>query len=363
MNRQATGLATALADSIMARYPDPGAIPDRRWGYVQGYLLTGFEKLHTATGERRYLDYLLGYVDSQVAPDGSLRDFTGESLDDILPGAAVIAAWKHTGEERYRLAARRIRSVFDSYPRNGDGGFWHGKQLPHEMWIDGVFMGMMFLTSYGTCIGDRGYCFDEAVRQIEVMATRLAKSESGLYYHGFDESRRASWADRSTGLSPEVWSEGLGWYSLVLAETLALIDASHPGRPRVAAILAGLVEALARFQDSATGLWFQVVDKGDRPGNWQDSSGSAMFVYAIERASRLGCVDPARYGRIAQRGYEGLKAKASLGPTGLVDIRDCCEAVPVQDSYEAYIGFPKKLNAREAVGSVLWAATLMESSL
>jgi len=361
MKQAAGGLAAALADSIIARYPDPGAIPDRRWGYVQGYLLSGFEKLYQATGERRFLDYLLGYADSQVGADGSLRDFTGESLDDILPGTVAIAAWKHTGEERYRLAARSIRSVFDSYPRNSDGGFWHGRQLPNEMWIDGVFMGQIFLTRYGTDIGDSGYCFDEAVRQIEVMAARLAKRESGLYYHGFDESRRASWADRSTGLSPEVWSEGLGWFALVLAETLALIGDAHLRRPRVAAILAGLVQALARFQDPVTGLWHQVVDKGGSPGNWQDSSGSAMFVYAIERAVQLGCVESGRYTAVAERGYEGLKTKASLGPAGLVDIRDCCEAVCVQDSYEAYVGYPKKVNAREAVGSVLWAATLMDS--
>jgi rhamnogalacturonyl hydrolase YesR len=355
-------IAIPLANSIITRYPHPRDSPYEPWGYVQGYVLAGFEKLYLSTGDSRYADYVLSFADSQVRADGSVPAFTGASLDDMMAGTALVIAYKLTGESRYRRAASTIRRAFDGYPRNPDGGFWHGKQLPHELWIDGAFMGQMFLTRYGTDIEDREACFDEALRQIEVMAARLAKPSSGLYYHGYDESRAAAWADRTTGLSPEVWSEGLGWYALILAETLSLIAPTHPGAPRVAAILRGLAEALARVQDPATGLWYQVVDKGELPGNWHDSSGSAMFVYAVKRAAQLGCVDATTFERVAERGYEGLKTKARPGADGLVDIHDCCEAVCVQTSYEAYIDFPKKVNAREAVGGMLWAATLMESN-
>lgn len=353
-------LARAVADSIIARYPDPRDSPYEPWGYVHGYVLAGFEKLYESTCDRRYADYILRYADSQVNAEGGVPAWSGASLDDMMGGTALVIAYRLSGEERYRRAAQTIRRAFDDYPRNPDGGFWHGKKLPHEMWIDGAFMGLMFLTRYGIEIGDREACFEEAVRQIDVMALRLAKSESGLYYHGYDDSRSASWADRSTGLSSEVWSEGLGWYALVLVETLALIDRSHPGRDRVEAILRGLVESLARFQDPATGLWYQVVDRGDRSDNWHDSSGSAMFVYAIRRAIQLGCVDADRYGQVAARGYAGLRTKVGPGADGRLDVHDACEGVCVQDSYEAYINYPKKVNAREAVGGVLWAATIME---
>ncbi len=47
-------LSIALAETIMARYPDPDAIPYRRWCYVQGYVLIGFEKLWLATDDARY---------------------------------------------------------------------------------------------------------------------------------------------------------------------------------------------------------------------------------------------------------------------------------------------------------------------
>jgi rhamnogalacturonyl hydrolase YesR len=353
-------LSLALAETIMARYPDPLAIPYKRWCYVHGYVLIGFEKLFERTGDHRYFDYVKKYVDSHVSADGEVPAFTGESLDDMMAGTAIVAVYQRTGEARYRKAAERIRRSFDDYPRNSDGGFWHARNLPHEMWIDGVFMGQMFLTRYGAAIGERDACFDEAARQIGVMADRLAKGASGLYLHGFDEARRASWADKKTGLSSDVWSEGLGWYALVLPETLSLMDATHPGRPLVEKILRGLVEGLTRAQDPKTRLWYQVVDKGDRPENWHDTSGSAMFVYAIQRAIDLGVVDAARYRPAAQRGYAGVVSRTGTGTDGGIDVYDACDGVGVQNGYEDYINYKKVVNAKEAVGSVLWAATIME---
>ncbi len=353
-------ISVALADTIMGRYPDPRSIPYRDWCYVQGYVLAGFEKLFESTRERRYLDYIVSYADSHTGADGELPAFTGESLDDMMAGTAIVAAYQWTGKERYRRAAERIRRAFDDYPRNSDGAFWHGKKLPNETWIDGVFMGQVFLTRYGAAIGEREACFDEALLQIGLAAKRLEKGGSGLYLHAFDESRNASWADSETGLSSEVWSEGLGWYALVLAETLALIDPGHPGKKMLEGILRGLVDALSRAQDPVTGLWYQVVDKGEMPGNWHDSSGSAMFVYAIRRAGELGCADADACRAVAGRGYAGMRAKVRAGAKGLVDVYDACDGVCVQDDYAAYVNYPRVVNAKEAVGGVLWASTIME---
>ncbi len=358
-----TPLSIALAETILARFPDPDDIPWRRWCYVQGYYLIGLEKLWQYTRDPRYLAYIQKFADQHVGRDGSLSDFTGESLDDIMAGSALVAVYARTGDSRYRLAADKIRAAFDDYPRNSDGGFWHGKALPHEMWIDGVFMGLMFLVRYGAVIGDRTYCFDEAVRQITTIAEHCRKANSGLFLHGFDESRSAAWADPQTGLSPEIWSEGLGWYALILAETLDLMPTDYPGRAAVLSILVELIEGLTRTQDRAVGLWYQVVDKGERADNWHDTSGSAMFVYAIQRAVDAGYVDASTYGSVARKGYEGILTKARTGGDGLVDIYDACDGLCVQNSYVDYIQYPKQVNAKEAVGGVLWAAAIIEKPM
>jgi rhamnogalacturonyl hydrolase YesR len=352
--------STALADTILSRYPDPDTIPYRRWCYVQGYVLCGFERLWEYTGDPRYLDYLKKFVDQHVAANGDIRDFTGESLDDMMAGTALVAAYERTGAQKYRLAADKIRASFEDYPRNSDGGFWHNRSLPYEMWIDGVFMGQMFLTRYGSAIGDRDYCFDEAARQILILASHCRKGDSGLFLHAYDESRSVAWADPATGLSPEVWSEGLGWYALILVETLRVLPLEHRNRPEVMNILLGLLEGLRKTQDPTTGLWYQVVDKGDQADNWHDTSGSAMFVYATQRAIELGYVSRERYAAVVGNGYAGIVSKANIGNDGLVDIYDACDGVCVQRSYAEYINYPKRVNAKEAVGSFLWATLVVE---
>jgi rhamnogalacturonyl hydrolase YesR len=273
----------------------------------------------------------------------------------------VVELYALTGEEKFRVAADKIKTgLLTDYPRNADGGFWHGRALPHEMWIDGVFMGLMFLTRYGAVIGEAERCFDEATHQILTLARHCRKGSSGFFYHAYDEAKQVFWADPVTGLSPEVWSEGLGWYALILVETLRVLPVEHKDREAVLQILRELVEGLTKVQDPQTGLWFQVVDRGERADNWNDTSGSAMFVYLIQRAVDLGYVSREHYQPVAKRGYEGLCTKAVVNAMGLIDVVDACDGVCVQSSYRAYVDYPKVVNAKEAVGSVLWAAVAVE---
>ena len=157
-----------------------------------------------------------------------------------------------------------------------------------------------------------------------------------------------------------MWSEGLGWYALILVEVLELLPPDTPGRAQVQSILQELVAGLKRVQDPKTGLWYQVVDKGDRADNWHDTSGSAMFTYAIQRACNLGYISAAEYKEVARKGYEGIISKARINAEGLVEIVDACDGVCVQNSYADYIHYPRVVNAKEAVGGFLWATLIVE---
>jgi unsaturated rhamnogalacturonyl hydrolase len=157
-----------------------------------------------------------------------------------------------------------------------------------------------------------------------------------------------------------VWSEGLGWYALIVAETLELLPREHPAWPRVLEIAQRLAAGLRQTQDHQAGLWYQVVDKGDRDDNWHDTSGSAMFVYFLQRMIDLGYLDAEQYRPSVERGYAGIVGKMAIGSGGLVDIYDACDGVCVQRSYADYVYYPRRINAKEALGSVLWAATIVE---
>jgi rhamnogalacturonyl hydrolase YesR len=203
-------LSVELAKTIMQRHPDPNTYPYRSWCYPQGYMLMGMAKLFSTTNDSTYYRYIMKYVDGHVDSLGNIARFRGSSMDDMMAGTVIVWAYQQTGLEKYRKAAEHIRRSFDDYPRASEGLFWHGRKTTGEVWVDGVFMGQLFMTRYGKYIGDSEYCFNEAARQLIGIYKKLQKGDSGLLYHGWDEDRDAKWADPQTGLSPEVWSEGLG---------------------------------------------------------------------------------------------------------------------------------------------------------
>lgn len=348
-----------LARTIMARFPDPDDYPYRSWCYPQGFVLWGFARLYEKTGEAAFRDYVLRYCSGHVDAEGNISGFSGVSLDDIMAGSILIWAFQQTGEARYRLACERIRRVFDDYPRNANGGFWHGKQLPGEMWVDGLFMGLMFLTRYGAVIGDADYCFAETVKQLSVVFDCCEKDHTGLLYHAYSENPQTLWAHPISGKAPEIWCEGLGWYAMMLAEALELMPENAQGRDRIAMQMQALARGLELTMDPIQHLWFQVVDKPTTKKNWHDTSGSAMFLFAIHKALRLGALD-GHYAKLCAKAFDGLKTKCHLDMDGKMNVYDACDGLCVQVDYDAYVHFPRAVNCKEAVAAVLWACVEME---
>ncbi len=355
-------LSVQLAQTIMTRYPHPDNFPYRSWCYPQGLMLMGMIHLYEDTGDVKYRDYALKFTDFHVSPQGTLYRFKGSSMDDMMAGAVIVWAYRVTKEERYRLACEEILSKFQDYPRNSKGGFWHGRGTVGEMWVDGVFMGGMFLSHYAAFVGKTEACFAELVNQLDVIYDCCHKS-GGLLYHAWSERPQTPWANRITGKSTDVWSEGLGWYALILAETVGLMPDGTKDKERIAGRLTELLNTLATVQNPETGLFYQVVDKPQNPDNWTDTSGSAMFLYAFARAVLLGLGDVESYKKVLEKGYRGICSKAYPNEQGLIDVHDACDGLCVQNNYDAYITYPKVVNAKEAVGAVLWASEIIEHQL
>ena len=352
-----------MAETIMRRYPEADNYPYRSWSYPQGFVLWGFIRLYEKTGDGKYKKYVMDYCEKHVKENGDVPAFTGVSLDDIMTGSVLVWAWNTSKQQKYKIACDRIRRAFDDYPRNSDGGFWHGRHLPHEMWVDGLFMGLMFLTRYGKFAGDTDYCFKETVKQLSVVFDRCEKDSSGLLYHAYSEDRKAPWAHPVTGKAYEIWSEGLGWYAMILADVLELLPRNFEGFERLSMQLCKLIDGLEKVQDPSSGLWYQVVDKPSHPRNWHDTSGSAMFLYAVKKAGLLGIADKERCSRIAARAYEGIKTKCIVDHDGLANILDACNGLCVQVNYDVYVDYARNINCQEAVAAFLWACQIMEYGL
>ena len=341
---------------------------------MHGYALYGFDMLYRATGDKRYYDFIKRYIDKHIDENGNFRvvvdgrqrerptGFT--NLDNMMTGNTVVMLYEYTKDPRYKKAADTIRRALDDYPRNNDGGFWHARGM-HGPDVDRRHL-------HGPDVPDP---LRQVHRRHPVLLGRSHEADDRLRQtrpagrHGTLPARRLRAGARrpgvplggpETGLSPEVWSEGLGWYALVMVETLADLPKNHAKRGEMEDIFRRLAAGLKRTQDPKSGRWFQVVDKGDRPDNWTDTSGSAMFTYTIQKGIEIGLLDKAEYAPVVTQGYQGIIGNAKINDKGLVDIYSACDGVGVQVSYDRYINYKKSINAKEAVAGFLWATAIVE---
>ncbi len=339
----------AIVDSTMKRNPNPSELGS--WAYARALFLIGEYMVWKRTGDPRYFQYVKGWVDAHVDAQGNI-DHKIDSLDSMLPGNLLLLMYQETKEEKYKLAADKIRQSFNNYPRTIDGGFWHatGASRQHQLWLDGVFMSMPFLVRYGRIFGDNPYSNDEAAKQLVVYASHLHSSE-GLLYHAYDESGASAWADPMTHHSAEFWGRAMGWFGMTLIDVLEVLPANDPKRSQLIAILQDLVHGLAKYQDSQTGLWYQVIDKGSAQGNWLETSSSSMYSYVISMAAKRGYVDKS-YDAIAKKGYRGVLTKLSLDADGMANITDICEGTNVAD-VNYYFARKRNTNDFHGLGAFL----------
>ncbi len=281
------------------------------WGYVEGTFLKSAEELWRRTNDNKYFQYIKNSLDAGFYSDGQLKsyNYSDYSLDEICEGRILLLMYKEgLNETKYQNALDTLRSQLRHQPRTYDGGFWHRNnssgRYPHQMWLDGVYMANPFYAEYGKLFKEPED-FDDVVTQITVMEKHARDSVTGLLYHGWDELKNQSWADPVTGCSPSFWGRADGWYAMAVVDILDYLPQDYAGRDTAIAIIQRLAEALKQVQDPASGVWWQVLDQGDREGNYLESSCSCMFVYAIAKSIRLGYIDKS-YWDVVKKGYAGI---------------------------------------------------------
>jgi unsaturated rhamnogalacturonyl hydrolase len=355
-----TDWSRSLVESTMKRYPTAKDLGS--WGYAKSLFLWGEYLTWKRTHDPRYLEYIKNWVDSHLDSSGTVTNTNAEgkvvevkfeNLDSMLPGNLMIALYQETKDEKYKLAAEKIRKRFDTYPRTSDGGFWHAntKSREWQLWGDGVFMSMTFLIRYGKAFNDSRYTNDEATRQLLTYASHLNDPATHLMFHAYDESGASTWIEPGTKHSKLFWCRAMGWFGMTLVETLDILPKNHPKRQLLLSQLSQLIEAWSKYQDPKTGLWFQIVDKGDLADNWLETSSSCMYSYVIATAVQRGWV-PKRYMDVAKKGYEGALTKISVDGDGMTNLVDICEGTNVGD-LAYYLGRKRNTNDFHGLGAFL----------
>ncbi|MGR6857880.1 glycoside hydrolase family 88/105 protein [Bacillus halotolerans] len=352
--------AEALAETIMNTYTVEELPPANRWHYHQGVFLCGVLRLWEATGQKRYFDYAKAYADLLIDDYGNLL-FKRDELDAIQAGLILFPLYDKTKDERYVKAATRLRGLYGTLNRTSEQGFWHKDGYPYQMWLDGLYMGGPFALKYAN-LKHEPELFDMVVLQEGLMRKHTKDPKTGLFYHAWDEAKKMPWASQETGCSPEFWARSIGWYVMSLADMIEELPEKHPTRYVWKKTLQDMLESICRCQDKETGLWYQIVDKGDRSDNWLESSGSCLYMYAIAKGINKGYLDRS-YKTSLLKAYQGLiQHKTETTKDGAFLVKDICVGTSA-GFYDYYVSRERSTNDLHGAGAFILAMTELEALL
>ena len=364
-----------------------------KWSYVMGIELEAMLDTYLKYGHDDIRRYCQMYTDTMINAKGEIRGYRLEdyNLDQIRTGHFVARMYEHFPEKKNLKAMQTLMKQMEKQPRTKEGVYWHKAIYAYQVWLDGIFMGLPYhaLTANMLLKGKKAEkIYDDAVDQIAKTYSRTLDPKTGLNRHAWDETNLQFWADKETGLSQHCWGRAQGWYTMALIELLDALPENYKRRGEVIELLKKDLDAVIKWQDKATGVWYQVMDSPKRKGNYLESTCSSMFAYALLKAYRKGYVGT-KYRDAGIKAYKGIInnfirvnddktisltqccAVAGLGPGSTpiveaaikqVDPKGKVKHNPRRDgSYDYYLSEPIRDNDAKGLGPFIWASLEMEA--
>ena len=377
-----------------------------KWSYVMGIELEGMLDTYLRYGDQKIMDYCKLYTDTMINGKGEIRGFKMEdyNLDNIRTGHFVTRMYQQLPEEKNLKAMQTLMKQLQDQPRTvADKVYWHKAIYAYQVWLDGIFMGLPYRTlTAPITIGTKPAktakqkaalqkeitaIYDDAVDQLVKTYQRTLDPKTGLNRHAYDENRNMFWADKQTGLSQHCWGRAQGWYTMALIEVLDALPEDYARRAEVIDLLKKDLDAVVKWQDKQSGVWYQVMDQPGREGNYLESTCSSMFAYALLKAYRKGYVGT-KYREAGIKAYRGIInnfirvnadktisltnccAVAGLGPGISPEVEAALKKINPKakakenkrrdGSYNYYLSEQIRDNDAKGVGPFIWASLEME---
>ena len=369
-----------------------------RWSYVMGIELEAMLDTYLAYGGEKIRNYCQEYTDTMINAKGDIRGYNilEYNLDNIRTGHFVTRMYQQWPEAKNLLAMKTMMKQLQDQPRTiADKVYWHKAIYAYQVWLDGIFMGLPFrcLTAPITTTakeakkGAVNKIYDDAVNQLKITYERTLDKKTGLNRHAYDETRKTFWADKESGLSQHCWGRAQGWYSMALIEVLDVLPENYARRQEVIDLLQKDLDAVLKWQDKKTGLWYQVMDSPKRQGNYLESTCSSMFAYVLLKAWNKGYLGT-KYRDAGVKAYQGIIdnfirvnadktisltqccSVAGLGPAATPEVEKALKKINPKGSvkenskrdgsFDYYLSEPIRDNDAKGVGPFIWASLEME---
>jgi unsaturated rhamnogalacturonyl hydrolase len=204
-----------------------------------------------------------------------------------------------------------------------------------RFWIDDMYMITLVQVQAYRATGDAKY-IDRAALEMAAYLDKL-QQPNGLFYHAPDV--------------PFFWGRGNGWVAAGMTELLRSLPADHPQRARIMQGYRKMMESLLKYQ-TRDGMWRQLLD---HPEAWPESSGTAMFTFAMITGVKEGWLDPKRYGKAARKGWLGLVSY--LTPDG--ELKNVCEGTNKKNDLNYYLSRARNTGDLHGQAPLLWCASAL----
>ncbi|EIN04615.1 glycoside hydrolase family 105 protein [Punctularia strigosozonata HHB-11173 SS5] len=340
--------------------------------YEHGEFWWALRLLYEKTGNKIYFDYIRQGVDRVVAANGTIGGgygFTTDyQLDPIRTGPTFLYLYDVTGQQKYKIAADKYRQQLETHPRTAQGQFWHKLRYPNQGWLDGIYMGDVFYAQY---THDFQYSNKSAWDDVQAQFTLMfentlqnATSPPHLLYHGYDYSHAAPWASPDRGHSPESWDRALGWYMMALVDTLDIFPPAHPGHAALLSFFRTLAPRVKAAADAQTGVWWLVLSQPGRAGNYFESSGSAMFVYALLKGVRRGHIEDDGIVKAMRKAYGYMVENWAIpNANGTIDWQNTVQvgSLDGNGTFEYYTSVPTDVNDLKGLAAFTLASIEYEN--
>ena len=336
------------------------------WNYIDGCMITSLLELYKTSKDKKYLDFIVNFVDYYVFDDGSIRGYNPNnySTDDVCESRILFDLYNITKKEKYNKAIDLTYTQVKNHPRTKEGNFWHKAIYPNQVWLDGLYMMQPFYVRYQKERGNRDY--SDTINQFENVFRIMFDNEKKLYYHGYDSSREMFWCDKKTGLSKNFWLRSIGWYTVGLIDCIDYIDDEDlEDKNRLVKIFKETIDGILLYQDKESKMFYQLPNLKDVKGNYLETSGSSMISYAILKAVRLGILDES-YRLIGKEIFDGIcKKYLSINDKGELNLGGIClvaglgpnEKKHRDGSVEYYLSEPIVENDAKGTGPLIMAYT------
>ena len=284
--------------------PSHGHLTMNNWEWPTGVALYGIYKTYQQSGDKKILDYLVGWYDDML----SREEKPHRNVNTVAPVLTLTCIYEETRNEKYLPVIESwIEWVMEEMPRTEFGGLQHctvWNKHYQQLWCDTLFMVGLFLAKAGVVLG-RPELIDEAEYQFLIHIRYLQNKVEGLFYHGWTFDRRHNFANA-------FWARGNAWFTASAIELYDITKHENAAMRMIRSAWLDQVNALWKLQ-RVNGLYSTLVDVEE---SYCETSATAAITYGVLKGLRLHWLEEEKFTAMAKLSSDAVLAQ--IDETGAV---------------------------------------------